>query len=111
MLHTGFDAQEDGHEVECIRYTQERVFGLLDKLGVPVRKIGATMIAWTDQQVKCFFFSNPCSLKRMFSVSAESIDPCQPAKSTLADMRRYSFAFPRFFSCQSTSLPHDSVCY
>ena len=50
MLHTGFDAV-DGLELECIRRSQSRVFKVLESLGVPFRRTGATMVAWTREQV------------------------------------------------------------
>ncbi|XP_052219838.1 glycerol 3-phosphate dehydrogenase-like isoform X4 [Dreissena polymorpha] len=53
MLHTGFDATE-GLELDCIQRCQARVFPLLDKLGVPVNHIGATMVAWDEQQLERF---------------------------------------------------------
>ena len=51
MLHTGFDAPENSLELECIQHCQRRVFGLIDKLGIPVKHIGATMVAWNEEQV------------------------------------------------------------
>lgn len=51
MLHTGFDALEDSIELDCIRRCQARVFPLAEHLGVPVNKIGATMVAWDSEQV------------------------------------------------------------
>ncbi|XP_045215472.2 glycerol 3-phosphate dehydrogenase-like [Mercenaria mercenaria] len=54
MLHTGFDALEKSIELDCIRRCQSKIFELTEKLGVPVRKIGATMVAWNEQQLARF---------------------------------------------------------
>ena len=51
MLHTGFDAPANSIELECIQLCQRRVFEVIDKLGVPLNRIGATMVAWNDEQV------------------------------------------------------------
>ncbi|XP_052795511.1 glycerol 3-phosphate dehydrogenase-like isoform X2 [Mya arenaria] len=53
MLHTGFDAVEP-LESDCIRVCQKRVFPLARKIGVPVNHIGATMVAWSQQQLQNF---------------------------------------------------------
>jgi len=52
MLHTGFDALEESIELDCIRRCQARIFPLIDSLSVPVNTIGATMVAWTEDQVR-----------------------------------------------------------
>lgn len=51
MLHTGFDAMDRSVELDCIRQCQSRVFSLTEKLGVPVNRIGSTMIAWNEEQL------------------------------------------------------------
>ncbi|XP_050399987.1 glycerol 3-phosphate dehydrogenase [Patella vulgata] len=50
MLHTGFDAELNSVESYCIKICQEKVFSLLKNLGLPYKQIGATMVAWTQQQ-------------------------------------------------------------
>ena len=52
MLHTGFDALEESIELDCIRRCQARIFPLIDSLSIPVNTIGATMVAWTEDQVR-----------------------------------------------------------
>ena len=62
MLHTGFDAIEPV-ELSCIQYTQRNIFTFLDHVGLPCKKLGATMVAWDSQQV--IILDNMC---RNFSV-------------------------------------------
>lgn len=56
MLHTGFDAVADTLELQCIQHTFPKMFGVLEGFGLPYNKIGATMVAWTQEQV-LFFIS------------------------------------------------------
>lgn len=56
MLHTGFDAVADTLELQCIQHTFPQMFGVLEGFGLPYNKIGATMVAWTQEQV-LFFIS------------------------------------------------------
>lgn len=57
MLHTGFDAVADTLELQCIQQTFPKMFGVLEGFGLPYNKIGATMVAWTQEQVLFFFIS------------------------------------------------------
>ncbi|XP_056022595.1 glycerol 3-phosphate dehydrogenase-like isoform X2 [Ostrea edulis] len=50
MLHTGFDAPADSLELQCITYTFPRMFDVLQGFGLVYDKIGATMVAWTQEQ-------------------------------------------------------------
>lgn len=52
MLHTGFDAPADSLELQCITYTFPRMFDVLQGFGLVYDKIGATMVAWTQEQVR-----------------------------------------------------------
>lgn len=54
MLHTGFDAVADTLELQCIQHTSPKMFDVLEGFGLPYNKIGATMVAWTQEQV--FFY-------------------------------------------------------
>lgn len=51
MLHTGFDAPIGSLELQCIQECQREIFDILDKLELPYNGIGATMVAWDQQQV------------------------------------------------------------
>ena len=51
MLHTGFDAVTDSLELQCIRHTFPRMFDVMKGFGLPYQQIGATMVAWTPEQV------------------------------------------------------------
>ena len=51
MLHTGFDAVTDSLELQCIRHTFPRMFDVMKGFGLPYKQIGATMVAWTPEQV------------------------------------------------------------
>lgn len=55
MLHTGFDAVADTLELQCIQQTFPKMFGVLEGFGLPYNKIGATMVAWTQEQVFFLF--------------------------------------------------------
>lgn len=50
MLHTGFDAPPGSIELACIQKSQEVMLPVMDSLGLPYSKIGATMVAWNSQQ-------------------------------------------------------------
>lgn len=50
MLHTGFDAPLGSIELACILRCQQQVLPVIESLGLPYSKIGATMVAWNDQQ-------------------------------------------------------------
>ena len=50
----------------------------------------------------------PCFVKKWFSVSAKSIDPCQLGQTTLAD-KGQNLPFVKFPVCQKTILPPDFV--
>lgn len=52
MLHTGFDAVADTLELQCIQHTFPKMFGVLEGFGLPYNKIGATMVAWTQEQAQ-----------------------------------------------------------
>uniref|UniRef100_K1PMN0 FAD dependent oxidoreductase domain-containing protein n=1 Tax=Magallana gigas TaxID=29159 RepID=K1PMN0_MAGGI len=52
MLHTGFDAVADTLELQCIQQTFPKMFGVLEGFGLPYNKIGATMVAWTQEQAQ-----------------------------------------------------------
>lgn len=54
MLHTGFDALENSIELDCIRHCQSRIFPIIDKLSVAVNKIGATIVARTEDEFSRF---------------------------------------------------------
>ncbi|XP_062588194.1 glycerol 3-phosphate dehydrogenase-like [Saccostrea cucullata] len=51
MLHTGFDSSPNSLEIQCIQHSFPRMFDLLKGLGLPYEKNGATMVAWTQEQV------------------------------------------------------------
>ncbi|KAK3583512.1 hypothetical protein CHS0354_026098 [Potamilus streckersoni] len=51
MLHTGFDAPLNSIELDCIRICQRRIFDVLDRLHLPCKKIGATMVAWKQEEL------------------------------------------------------------
>lgn len=55
MLHTGFDAVADTLELQCIQHTFPKMFDVLEGFGLPYNKIGATMVAWTQEQVLVLF--------------------------------------------------------
>lgn len=55
MLHTGFDAVADTLELQCIQHTSPKMFDVLEGFGLPYNKIGATMVAWTQEQVLFIF--------------------------------------------------------
>ncbi|OWF48424.1 uncharacterized protein LOC110453104 [Mizuhopecten yessoensis] len=50
MLHTGFDAPLGSIEHASILRCQQQILPVLNSLGLPYSKIGATMVAWNNQQ-------------------------------------------------------------
>ena len=50
ILHTGFDAPPGSLEHACIRAGYEEYLAIHDRLGLPVLRCGALVIAWTEEQ-------------------------------------------------------------
>lgn len=50
ILHTGFDAEPDSIELACMRAGRAEYLAIHDKLGLPLHKTGAMVVAWTDEE-------------------------------------------------------------
>ncbi|KAL4220018.1 hypothetical protein ACF0H5_020430 [Mactra antiquata] len=68
MLHCGFDIKEST-ELQCIQKSQAHVFDVLNTFSVPLQRIGATMVAWNDEQLQKF----PHVVKHANNVGVEDI--------------------------------------
>ncbi|XP_041373493.1 uncharacterized protein MG039 homolog [Gigantopelta aegis] len=55
MLHTGYDAPLGSVELTCIKRSLTKIVKVFEKLGVPFRQNGSTMVAWEDHQVQELF--------------------------------------------------------
>ena len=51
LLHTGFDAQPDTLEAKCVRDGYRAYCDIHERLNLPLRKTGAIVIAWTEDEV------------------------------------------------------------
>lgn len=50
ILHTGFDAPEASVELACIREGYALYHDIRDRLGLPLIRAGAMVLAWTDEE-------------------------------------------------------------
>src|SRR5690606_26346432 len=50
ILHTGFDAPPDSLELACIRAGYEEYLSIHARLGLPLERCGALVIAWNEEQ-------------------------------------------------------------
>lgn len=51
ILHTGFDAPEDSLELACIREGYALYHNVRERLGLPLVRAGAMVLAWTEEEV------------------------------------------------------------
>lgn len=51
ILHTGFDAPEASLELACVREGYRLYHAIHDRLGLPVIRSGAMVLAWTEDEV------------------------------------------------------------
>lgn len=51
ILHTGFDAPEDSLELACIREGYALYHDVRERLGLPLVRAGAMVLAWTEEEV------------------------------------------------------------
>jgi glycerol-3-phosphate dehydrogenase len=51
ILHTGFDAPEDSLELACIREGYRQYLDIHARLGLPLIRAGAMVLAWTEAEV------------------------------------------------------------
>jgi len=51
LLHTGFDAQRGTLEAKCVRDGYRTYCEIHERLNLPLRKTGAMVIAWTEDEV------------------------------------------------------------
>jgi glycerol-3-phosphate dehydrogenase len=51
LLHTGFDAQPGTLEAKCVKDGHQRYCEVHERLNLPLRKTGAIVIAWTEDEV------------------------------------------------------------
>ena len=52
ILHTGFDADPSSLEQACIRSGYQEYFQISDELNLPILKIGALVVAWSEAEVE-----------------------------------------------------------
>ncbi|HEY5203994.1 MAG TPA: FAD-dependent oxidoreductase, partial [Roseiarcus sp.] len=51
LLHTGFDAQPGTLEAKCVKDGYRAYCEVRQRLNLPLRKTGAMVIAWTEEEV------------------------------------------------------------
>jgi len=50
ILHTGFDAKPDTLEARLVRRGSELLHAYAQSVGIPVERVGAVLVAWTDEE-------------------------------------------------------------
>ncbi|TML28126.1 MAG: NAD(P)/FAD-dependent oxidoreductase, partial [Actinobacteria bacterium] len=54
LLHTGFDAEPGTLEARLVRRGHELLSSYAARVGIPVARIGAVLVAWDDEQLAAF---------------------------------------------------------
>jgi len=54
LLHTGFDAKPGTLEARLVRRGHELLSSYAARVGIPVARIGAVLVAWDDEQLAAF---------------------------------------------------------
>jgi glycerol-3-phosphate dehydrogenase len=54
LLHTGFDAKPGSLEARLVRRGHELLTEYAPKVGIPLERTGALLVAWSDEQLRSF---------------------------------------------------------
>lgn len=54
LLHTGFDAKPGSLEAQLVRRGHELLSGYAPRAGIPLERVGAILVAWTEEQHERF---------------------------------------------------------
>jgi glycerol-3-phosphate dehydrogenase len=77
ILHTGFDAPEGSLELDCIREGYALYQDIRERLGLPLVRAGAMVLAWSEEEVA----SLPALMKQALSNGVSDIHPLSGAEA------------------------------
>jgi glycerol-3-phosphate dehydrogenase len=82
ILHTGFDAPEASLELSCIREGYALYHDVRERLGLPLVRAGAMVLAWSDEEVAALpglmeqaMTNGVTDIHPMTSVEARALEP------------------------------------
>ncbi len=77
ILHTGFDAPEGSLELACVREGYRMYHEIRDRLGLPVIRSGAMVLAWTEEEVA----SLPALMAQAVANGVTDVSPLSTAEA------------------------------
>ena len=106
ILHTGFDAPPGSLEAACIAEGYREYLEIHDRLGLPLIRSGALVIAWDEAQEAAL----PALMKQAHSNGVRDVEPLSRAETlalepNLAPTVRASFRVPREYLIDPWSAP------
>ena len=95
ILHTGFDAPTGSLELACIRAGHAEYLAVHDRLGLPLDRAGALVIAWTEAEAAAL----PALMAQARANGVDDIEPLdaralREAEPALAPHARAAFRVP-----------------
>ena len=107
ILHTGFDAPTGSLEAACLVEGYREYLEIHDRLGLPLIRSGALVIAWTDEQEAAL----PALMEQARANGVDDVEPLS-ARHTLelephlSPRLKASFRVPREYLVDPWSAPH-----
>jgi glycerol-3-phosphate dehydrogenase len=106
ILHTGFDAPPGSLEAACIAEGYRDYIDIHDRLGLPLIRAGALVMAWTEEQEAAL----PALMEQARANGVEDVHALTPAETlahepNLAPTLRASFRVPREYLIDPWSAP------
>ena len=77
ILHTGFDAPGDSLELACIREGHALYLEVRERLGLPLLRAGAMVLAWSDEEVAAL----PALMAQAVANGVTDIEPLTGAQA------------------------------
>lgn len=107
ILHTGFDAPPGSLEAACVSAGYREYLGIRERLGLPLLKTGALVIAWTEEQEAIL----PSLIEQAHENGVSDVemlthDATLEREPRLAGSLRASFRVPGEFVIDPWSAPH-----
>ncbi|KGB80887.1 FAD-dependent oxidoreductase [Rhodovulum sp. NI22] len=107
ILHTGFDAPPGALETACIAEGYDEYLEIHDKLGLPLIRSGALVIAWTEEEEALL----PALIQQARDNGVADIAPLSAAETRALEPGlgagvRASFRVPREYLIDPWSAPH-----
>ncbi len=107
ILHTGFDAPPGSLEQRCIAAGYAEYLAIHDRLGLPLDKAGALVIAWTEEEEATL----PSLIDQAHANGVTDVEPLGRAalhalEPNLGHGARAAFRVPREYLVDPWSTPH-----